>query len=132
MVTYSHFLQGEPCRNGCQNYQGWLWVWIWEENLNLRIVKSCASVRISTAERAFSLQTGLSTRWNITFKHQYFYKMFFFFPLKNILGQLRQPNGFSGQHSLELFYSSKSKKCCCLFFFFFKEKQVWFEGLKEI
>lgn len=29
-------------------------VWSWEENLSLRIVSSCASVRISTAERAFS------------------------------------------------------------------------------
>lgn len=29
-------------------------MWSWEENVSLRIVSSCASVKISTAERAFS------------------------------------------------------------------------------
>lgn len=85
MVTYSHFFVGGAMQKWLPTFLRMAFMGSWEENLNLRIVNSCASVRISTAERAFSLQTGLSTRWNIMLKNKYFYNMFFFSPLKVFL-----------------------------------------------
>lgn len=103
-------------------------MWSWEENLNLKTVNSCASVRISTAERDFCLQTGLSTRWNVTLK-TLILNMFVFSPLKIFLDSWGSQMDFLGSIYWNSFTAVSLRNAVV---FFLRKEEVWFDGLKEI
>lgn len=85
MVTYSHFFcRGSHAEMATKITHYGFDVELGRESESKDCQLLCLSQKI-TAERAFSLQTGLSTRWNITLKNYYFYNMFFFSPLKILL-----------------------------------------------